>query len=88
MKSFEHCYSKNELNKISSTFFELVITGIEHLFAQNDRSVIKRATDSTRSTASGQIDITSGQTQITTIGQMSTTSDQAKHDHYKLLRVT
>ena len=86
MKSFYHCYSKNGLSKISSPFSELFLTGIQPLFAHNDRSVIKRTTDSTTSTASGQTDTTSGHTgtksgqtsiKITTIGQTSTTSDQA-----------
>ena len=39
------------------------------------RSVIKRPTDSTTSTTSGQTDTTSGQTS-TTNGQASTTSEQ------------
>ena len=64
LKSFEHCYSKNDLNKISSTFSKLVITGIEHLIVHDDRSVIKRPIGITTSTASGQVD-TSGQTSTT-----------------------
>ena len=64
LKSFEHCYSKNDLNKISSTFSKLVITGIEHLIVHDDRSVIKRSIGITTSTASGQVD-TSGQTSTT-----------------------
>ena len=61
LKSFEHCYSKNDLNKISPTFPKLVVTGIKHLIAHDDRSVIKRPTEITTSAASGQVD-TSGQT--------------------------
>ena len=61
LKSFEHCYSKNELNKINSHFSKLVITGIQPLFSHNDRSGLKRPTDSAMSTASGQVGIASGQ---------------------------
>ena len=56
LKSFEHCYSKNDLNKISPTFSKLVITGIKHLIPHNDRLVIKGPTEITTSTVSGQVD--------------------------------
>ena len=46
------------LIKLTPAFPKLVVAGIEHLFAQNDRSVIKRLTDTT-STVTGKI--TSGQ---------------------------
>ena len=48
------------LIKLTPAFPKLVVAGIEHLFAQNDRSVIKRLTDTT-STVTGKINITSGQ---------------------------
>ena len=52
-------------NEKRKDFFYIAVSG----------SVIKRTTDSTTSTASGQTDTTSGQTSITS-GQTSTTSEQ------------
>ena len=50
------------------------IKNISRVRCVSFRSVIKRLTDSTKSTTSGQTDITSGQTD-TTGGQTSTTSE-------------